>query len=92
MEILGLFIVAGLVIAGFASVESKISRTDRRAARIEQKLDLILDHLAIRQDDPQLEHVAALARDGKKIQAIKAYREATGVGLSEAEQAVERMN
>ncbi|MFD1273494.1 ribosomal protein L7/L12 [Streptomyces kaempferi] len=35
--------------------------------------------------------MAALVRDGKKIQAIKEYREFTGVGLKEAKDAVERM-
>jgi ribosomal protein L7/L12 len=30
-------------------------------------------------------------RDGRKIQAIKAYREITGAGLKEAKEAVERM-
>ena len=35
--------------------------------------------------------VHALARSGKKIEAIKRYRELTGVGLKEAKDAVERM-
>lgn len=35
--------------------------------------------------------VHALARSGKKIEAIKRYREITGVGLKEAKDAVERM-
>ena len=35
--------------------------------------------------------VVALARDGKKIEAIKRYREITGVGLAEAKEVVDRL-
>ncbi|MFF4347316.1 ribosomal protein L7/L12 [Streptomyces sp. NPDC001530] len=92
MEITGLFVLAALMIASFAGLESKLGRADRRIARVEHKLDLILDHLGLHQDDPQLPQVAALLRDGKKIQAIKAYREATGADLKEAKEAVDRMS
>ncbi|MFG3342119.1 ribosomal protein L7/L12 [Glycomyces sp. NPDC048151] len=65
-------------------------------ARIERKLDLVMQHLEIRdsappQPDP-LADVRELARRGKTIQAIKAYRERTGVGLKEAKEAVERLD
>ena len=92
MEITGLFVLAAFVIACFAGLESKLGRTDRRIAQVERRLDLILDHLGIREDPPHLPQVTAFLRDGKKIQAIKAYREATGAGLKEAKDAVERMN
>jgi ribosomal protein L7/L12 len=91
MDMLSLLIVFGLLLTGFAGVETRIKRTDRRIARIEQKLDLVLDHLGVRQVDPDLDQVTALLRDGRKIQAIKAYREITGAGLKEAKEAVERM-
>ncbi|WP_405880889.1 ribosomal protein L7/L12 [Streptomyces sp. NBC_01136] len=91
MGILGFFVLAMIVFAGYAGLEGRLSRNDRRIARVEQKLDLIIDHLGLAQTDPELEQVAALARDGKKIQAIKAYREVTGVGLKEAKDAVDRM-
>lgn len=35
--------------------------------------------------------VVALAQSGRTIEAIKRYRELTGVGLAEAKQAVERL-
>jgi ribosomal protein L7/L12 len=38
--------------------------------------------------DPE---VVALASQGKKIEAIKRYRELTGVGLAEAKDAVDRL-
>ncbi|MGY0387164.1 ribosomal protein L7/L12 [Nocardioides sp. WG-D5] len=40
---------------------------------------------------PRQDEVVALVRAGKKIEAIKVYREATGVGLVEAKNAVERL-
>jgi ribosomal protein L7/L12 len=39
----------------------------------------------------QLDQIRRAACDGDKIQAIKLYREATGLGLAEAKQAVERL-
>lgn len=64
-------------------------------ARIERKLDLIMQHLEIRDYAPAepdaFGEVRAHLRAGKKIQAIKIYRELTGTGLKEAKDAVERM-
>lgn len=91
MEIVGLVGVFVLLLVEYAGFEAKLRRTDRRLARVEQKLDLILGHLGLRQDDPALDRVVALVRDGRKIDAIKAYREITGAGLVEAKEAVERM-
>jgi ribosomal protein L7/L12 len=39
----------------------------------------------------RMDEVRSLLREGKKIAAIKAYREATGVGLAEAKNAVEAL-
>ncbi|MCX4972875.1 MULTISPECIES: ribosomal protein L7/L12 [unclassified Streptomyces] len=91
MEMTGLLVIAAIMIASFAGLETKLSRADRRIARVEKKIDLIIRHLGVHADDPELPEVAAFLRDGKKIQAIKAYRAATGAGLQEAKEAVERM-
>ncbi|MFJ8360500.1 ribosomal protein L7/L12 [Streptomyces sp. NPDC093984] len=91
MDMLSFLTVFALLVAGFAGVEARIKRTDRRMARVERKLDLVLDHLGLHQADPDLERVAALLRDGRKIQAVKVYREITGADLKEAKEAVERM-
>lgn len=90
MDIVGYFIALA-VIVGFVGAESRISRADRRVARVERKLDLIMDHLGLRENDPRMAEVVALLREDKKIQAIKVYREITGAGLKEAKDAVERM-
>ncbi|MGV9360804.1 hypothetical protein [Amycolatopsis sp. NPDC003731] len=42
--------------------------------------------------EPELAEVTELLRQGKKIQAIKAYRERTGADLREARDAVERLS
>jgi ribosomal protein L7/L12 len=62
----------------------------RRLAAVERKLDLVMAHLGIHEPEPDapgavLQELLA----GRKIQAIKAYREATGAGLREAKDAVE---
>ncbi len=60
-------------------------------ARIEQKLDLVLDHLGI--EDPRAAAVTpelrALVRRGQKVAAIKEYRAVTGEGLREAKSVID---
>ncbi|MGD6747767.1 ribosomal protein L7/L12 [Streptomyces sp. BH106] len=87
-----LILLVGALIA-VGTIERKVDRADRRAARVERKLDLVIGHLGIETGTlvPGLDGVRALVRDGKKIEAIKAYREATGVGLKEAKDEVERI-
>lgn len=91
MDILGFLLVALALIVGIGTVESRISRADRRVARVERKLDLIIDHLGLAEAEPWRDDVSRLVRDGKKIEAIKTYREATGAGLKEAKDAVDRL-
>lgn len=77
--------------AGFGGVESKLKRTDRRVVELERKIDMIAEHLGVETASPELEKVTALLRDGKKVQAVRAYREITGAGLREAAQEVDRL-
>ncbi|QOV36983.1 ribosomal protein L7/L12 [Streptomyces ferrugineus] len=90
MDMAVLFFVLFGVLA-LMGVQGRVSRIDKRVARVERKVDLILDHLGLRESDPRMDEVVALLRDDKKIQAIKLYREITGVGLKEAKDAVEQM-
>jgi ribosomal protein L7/L12 len=59
-----------------------------QAARFEPRIEPAVDgsDMAV-----GLEVIQTYLRQGRKIQAIKAYRELTGVGLKEAKDAVERM-
>ncbi|MFF8322856.1 hypothetical protein ACF06V_37580 [Streptomyces bobili] len=74
-----------------ATVESRARRLERRMMRVERKLDLLMKHQGIQDDDPVLAEVAALMHAGQHISAIKKYRDATGAGLLEAKQAVDRL-
>ncbi|WP_269854506.1 ribosomal protein L7/L12 [Streptomyces sp. RPT161] len=64
---------------------------ERRLVRVEKKLDLIMEHLGIQVDQPELREVREFIQEGKMLNAIKAYREATGVGLKEAKAAVDQL-
>src|ERR1700716_3734406 len=88
---LGIVILVGAAMLGSAAVERKLGRVNRRLARMERKLDTVLNHLGIATSDPEFEHVNAFLRQGKKIHAIKAYRESTGADLKEAKERVERL-
>ncbi|NEA55689.1 hypothetical protein G3I60_16440 [Streptomyces sp. SID13666] len=76
----------------FSAIERKVDRVERRIRLMERRQELILRHLGIEEvDAPDLREINELVRQGKKIQAIKAYRELTGAGLKEAKEAVERL-
>ncbi len=53
--------------------------------------DARLKQPEVKQPEPLPERVRALLAAGRKIEAIKIYREQTGVGLAEAKDAVEKL-
>ncbi|MFI5535221.1 ribosomal protein L7/L12 [Nocardia sp. NPDC051900] len=79
-------------------------RLERKVDALHAKLDLIMTHLGIEAQaaavSPRavpavprgdgMAEIDALLAQGKKIHAIKRYRELTGCGLKEAKEAVER--
>jgi ribosomal protein L7/L12 len=77
-------IVLGLIL--LRAIAGRLNGIQKRLAvvsRIEAKLDLLLKHANIKFDpfaDVSTDIVAALRRN-QKIEAIKLYRQATGVGL-----------
>lgn len=82
-------IVLAAVFIRIAGLEKRL----RDLSRLEAKLDALLKHSGIQFDpygDVPLPVVDALRR-GKKIEAIKHYRAATGVGLKEAKDYVEEL-
>ena len=87
------FAVIALIVAlvsGTGALAQAARSADRRSSRLEAKVDLILAHLGIEyalSTDAEWQKLAA--QPGMKIFAIKAYREAKGVGLAEAKKAVE---
>jgi ribosomal protein L7/L12 len=82
-SIVGFVLGIGLAVVGL--------RVSAVSGRLERKLDALLRHAGI--DLPKLaaEEAAALARAGRKIEAIKLYREYTGCGLAEAKAKVESL-
>ena len=75
--------------------QQEISALKGRVSRLEARLEYIYQHLGLTfvedtrlADDPQI--IEALKRNNI-IEAIKYYREKTGVGLAEAKSAVEEM-
>ena len=63
----------------------------RRLARLEQKVNLILQQLGLpEQDDLTAQVKEVLGRDGK-IPAIQYYREQSGAGLPQAKDFVESL-
>ncbi|MEV6449165.1 hypothetical protein [Amycolatopsis sp. NPDC051716] len=91
MLLFGVVVLVAVVGLASSSTNRKLGRVDRRLARVERKLDAIADRLGVSTEEPELAEVSALLRQGKKIQAIKAYRDRTGADLKEARDAVERL-
>ncbi len=85
-----LFIAIGLCGFLIPFLSRRAGRDEQiRLARLESKVNLLLDKLGVEHDTPSDEVRNYLAR-GEKISAIKAYREQnTGAGLKEAKDAVE---
>jgi ribosomal protein L7/L12 len=87
-------IIATIVMLGSAAYSSFRPTDAARLGRLERKTDAILRHLNIKYVEPTSqdglsEEVQKIANADNKIQAIKLHREQTGLGLKEAEDAVE---
>lgn len=66
------------------------ARTHRRLTAIERKLDAIVNHLGVVvPDDDDEPEVRRLIQQGRRIQAIKLYREKSGTDLATAKNAVD---
>ena len=65
------------------------SRTKDQLARVERKLDALIKHAGIDPLAGAEREIADLLRDGRKIEAIRVYRERSGAGLAEAKRYVE---
>jgi Ribosomal protein L7/L12 C-terminal domain len=84
------------VIALVGLLGSRLIRIEMRIAKLSSvnaKLDLLLKYSGLEYDPyknvPRA--VVEAVQSGKKIEAIKRYREATGVGLKEAKDFVEEV-
>jgi ribosomal protein L7/L12 len=82
---------AAAVTASYVAQSVRPASQDRRLARIERQLALILQHLDVEEPDSPVDQVVGELERGDKIKAIKRYREQTGAGLAEAKSAVDRI-
>jgi ribosomal protein L7/L12 len=72
-----------------------------RVAELERKVDYLMQRIGSGEMTPSVPtlgpaspvppDIVELARSGHKIEAIKRYREATGVGLREAKDAIDQL-
>jgi ribosomal protein L7/L12 len=75
--------------------EAEFLLLQSRVRELEDKLQFLYRRLNIDYADPNADpafapQVQEALRRGNKIEAIKLYRELTGVGLAEAKQAIDR--
>jgi hypothetical protein len=89
-------VIAIAAVAAIGVVFVRVVEIERRLAalgRIEAKLDALLEHAGVTFDlyanVPLPQDVLEALERGEKIEAIKRYRAATGVGLREAKEFVE---
>jgi ribosomal protein L7/L12 len=87
-------VYALLLLILIVSVNWRIAAIERQSAkilRLEAKLDLLLKHAGVAYNPYTTlsPDVAEALRNGQKIEAIKRYRNATGVGLKDAKDFIE---
>jgi ribosomal protein L7/L12 len=89
--LVGLLLLSGVVVWTVASVEQ---RTAARLRALEGDVHRVMKHLGVQTAAEEVlgergAEITALLRRRRKIEAIKRYRELTGVGLKEAKDAVD---
>lgn len=75
--------------------ETEVQLLRSRINELEDRLKFLYERLNIEYADPNSDPIRSpgiqeALRRGNKIEAIKIYRELTGVGLAEAKQAIDR--
>ena len=74
---------------------ARLNALQLKMAELERKLNFVLDHLHVQYTEapqsPALAEAANWLRQGNKLEAIKAYQKATGLGLKDAKDAVEAL-
>ena len=90
-DLLPLYVFVALV--GLLVVVACRPRPDpeqlKRLRRIEHRLQSVMDHLGVAEQPTEFPEVVRLLEEGKKIHAIKAYRQTTGADLATSKNEVE---
>ena len=87
-------LVVALLLTGLSAQSGAArerARTTARLASLERKVDAIAAHLGIVEPEPRYPEVERLIAAGKRIAAVKAYREETGADLLTAKNAVDTL-
>ncbi|MEV0902083.1 hypothetical protein [Actinoplanes sp. NPDC049802] len=84
-----LFVLVG---AQLGNASRDRARQSARLAAVERKLDLLLARMEIPEPAADYPDVLEHLRNGRKIQAIKAYRAHTGADLAEAKRIIDRLS
>lgn len=75
--------------------DQEIVKLKERVRKLEHQLDFILDHLQLsppNEPEPRVSpEILDMLREGRKIEAIKLYREETGLGLKEAKEFIDSL-
>jgi ribosomal protein L7/L12 len=72
-------------------LESERRKQELKLDALQRRVNAIAEHLNVKVQETFPPEVAGLIQAGRKIEAIKVYRQATGAGLAEAKAAVERI-
>ena len=91
---LAIFALIVLIVAFSIVTTAATSRSNFRLARLERRVGAIAAHVGLPPEPVPagMDEVLALLADGRKIPAIKRYREVTGAGLREAKDAVDEID
>lgn len=82
------------IIIGFVLGRLSRSSNDGNLMRIERKLTMLTEHFKLKWD-PTVgvpEEVLAQVRAGNRVEAIKLYRELTGIGLKESHELIDQID
>ena len=72
------------------SLQSSIRRLEKKMKRMDLSLSVLLNRMEIEVPSQLSDRVKQIALDPyRKLEAIKLYREETGIGLREAKEAIE---
>jgi ribosomal protein L7/L12 len=78
--------------AEFLLLQSRIRELEDKLQFLYHRLNIDYANASASSDPAFSPQIQEALRRGNKLEAIKIYRELTGVGLAEAKQAVERLN
>jgi len=83
--------IIGVILIIMVSFLSVISQLQNQVRRLQKKADAIAKKLGIEETIPAEaeEEINRLLDQGKRIKAIKVYRQATGEGLKEASEFID---